>query len=79
MRSGSMDRTPYIKTLVSACWMMAASAEQVGLRRTGVGRIGRVEGGPLFERELSDKFHDAFFDDIGFNANPWALRIKANA
>jgi len=25
---------------------------------------------PLFERELTDKLHDAFFDDIGFNADP---------
>jgi hypothetical protein len=33
----------------------------------------------LFQREFTDKFHDAFVDDIGFNANPQALRIKANA
>jgi hypothetical protein len=70
MRSGSMGRTLYIKTWDSVCWMTGASTEQVGLRRMGVGRIGRGEGGPLFERELTDKFHDAFFDDIGFNANP---------
>ena len=70
MRSGYMGRMLYIKTLVSVCWMMAASTEQVGLRRMDVGRIGVVEGGPLFKRELTDKFHDAFFDDIGFNADP---------
>jgi hypothetical protein len=46
------------------------SIKRNGLRRMDVGRIGVVEGGPLFKRELTDKFHDAFFDDVGFNADP---------
>ncbi len=50
--------------------MTGASTGQVDLMRMGVGLIGRGEGGPLFERELTDKLHDAIFDDIGFNADP---------
>jgi hypothetical protein len=39
--------------------------------RIGFSRFyGRGEGGRLFERELTDKLHDAIFDDIGFNADP---------
>ena len=35
--------------------------------------------GPLFERELTDKLHDAFVDDITFDVDQKVLRIKANA
>jgi hypothetical protein len=43
MRSGSMDRTRYIKTSVNGCWMTAASTGQVDLRRMVAGRLGRVK------------------------------------
>ena len=59
--------------------MTAASTGRDRTRMMVVGRIGRDEGGPLFERQFTDKLQDAFVDNITFDVDPKALRIKANA
>jgi hypothetical protein len=40
-----------------------------GLDAVGVGRRANFKR-VLFQRQFTDKLHDAIFDDIGFNADP---------